>query len=55
MRIRTTWPAASALRGGFLRILREKYDSADENDKPGILLAVRYGLAALDNREEWGA
>ncbi len=55
--LRDIWDGVSedTLRGGFLRFLREKYDSADENDKPGILLAVRYGLAALDNREEWGA
>ena len=55
--LRDIWDGVSedTLRGGFLRILREKYENADENAKPGILLAVRYGLAALDNREEWGA
>ena len=55
--LRDIWDGISedTLRGGFLRILREKYENADENAKPGILLAVRYGLAALDNREEWGA
>ncbi len=54
---RDIWDGVSedTLRGGFLRILKDRYDSAEESEKPGILLAVRYGLAALDNREEWGA
>lgn len=42
-----------SLRGIFLSRLREKYDAApDDGARRDILLAVRYGLAALDNAEE---
>ncbi len=40
------------LRGCFLRVLKKKYDAAPEEAKAGITLAARYGLAALDYREE---
>lgn len=43
------------LRGIFLRSLKEKYDSADENGKRLVMNAVRYGLAALEHGEEYGA
>lgn len=41
------------LRGIFLRLMRERYDAADSAGQGQILTAVRYGLAAIDNREEW--
>ncbi len=41
------------LRGIFLRSLKEKYDAADEDEKHLIVSAVQYGLAALDNGEEY--
>jgi exonuclease SbcD len=41
------------LRGIFLRSLKEKYDAADEAGKNVIISAVRYGLSALDNGEEY--
>ncbi|NLA87229.1 MAG: DNA repair exonuclease, partial [Clostridiales bacterium] len=41
------------LRGIFLRSLKEKYDAAGEDEKRLIVDAVQYGLAALDNREEY--
>ena len=40
------------LRGNFLRILRERYQTAEEAEKEKIMLAARFGLAALDYREE---
>ena len=40
------------LRGSFLRVLKKKYDAAPEEDRAGITLAARFGLAALDYREE---
>ena len=40
------------LRGCFLRALRKKYDAADEAERARITLAARFGLAALDYREE---
>ena len=40
------------LRGSFLRVLKRKYDAAPEEEKAGITLAARYGLAALDYRED---
>lgn len=39
------------LRGLFIRRMREKYDSPDAN-KTQVLMALEYGLAAFDNREE---
>ncbi len=51
---RDLWDAVSddSLRGCFLRVLKEKYDAASEAEKPKIILAARYGLAALDYRED---
>lgn len=41
------------LKGLFLRRLKERYDGAEGQEREKIVLAVRYGLAALENREEW--
>ena len=42
------------LTGLFVSRMREKYDTAaNEDERRGIELAVKYGLAALENREEW--
>ncbi|MBR4702513.1 MAG: metallophosphoesterase family protein [Oscillospiraceae bacterium] len=51
---RSIWDDAGedTLRGCFLRVLRKKYDAADEAERGRITLAARYGLAALDYREE---
>ena len=44
----------NSLRGLFLKNLREKYDAASTpREQEHILRAVKYGLAALDKREEW--
>lgn len=40
------------LRGSFLRVLKKKYDAASEEERGQITLAARYGLAALDYRED---
>ena len=40
------------LRGNFLRVLKKKYDAAPEEDRAAITLAARFGLAALDYRED---
>ncbi len=40
------------LRGNFLRILKKKYDAAPEEERAAITLAARFGLAALDYRED---
>ena len=40
------------LRGNFLRVLKKKYDAAPEDDRAAITLAARFGLAALDYRED---
>lgn len=40
-----------SLRGLFLQELRARYDAAAEEEKAEILRAVRFGLAALDNRD----
>lgn len=39
------------LRGLFLRELRNEYEAADEDRRAVIEQAVRYGLAAMENRE----
>lgn len=45
--------AEDTLKGLFVRRLRENYDATDSADeKEKIALAVRYGLAALENRED---
>ena len=48
------WEGAGedTLRGSFLRVLKKKYDAAPEEARAGITLAARYGLAALDYRED---
>jgi DNA repair exonuclease SbcCD nuclease subunit len=53
---RDIWEGAGddTLRGLFLKSLKETYDSADDSARGIILLAVRYGLAALLNAEEYG-
>ena len=40
-----------SLRGLFLQELRRRYDVADEIEREKIERAVRFGLAAMDNRE----
>ena len=51
---RSVWDAAGedTLRGCFLRALRKKYETADDAGRERITLAARYGLAALEYREE---
>ena len=54
---RGIWDGAGddTLTGLFLSKLREKYDEAGEDaeSRELIELAARYGLAALESREEW--
>ncbi len=49
------WDAAGddSLKGLFVRRARALYDAAAPEDKRKYELAVKYGLAALENREEW--
>lgn len=52
---RDVWERAGedSLRGVFLRMLRDKYDSArSDAERERITRAARWGLAALDGREE---
>ena len=52
---RDVWERAGedSLRGVFLRMLRDKYDSArTDAERDEITRAARWGLAALDGREE---
>ena len=52
---RDVWEKAGedSLRGLFLQKLRAMLDAtADENEKEKIVMAARWGLAALDRREE---
>ncbi len=52
---RDVWVCAGedSLRGVFLRMLREKYDSArSDAEREQITRAARWGLAAIDGREE---
>jgi DNA repair exonuclease SbcCD nuclease subunit len=53
--VRDIWRSAGeeTLRGVFLREMKSRYDSGDEEAKRGVILAVRYALAALENGEEW--
>lgn len=45
--------AEDTLKGNFLRILKGRYDSAeDPEEKAGIVMAARYGIAALEYRED---
>lgn len=39
------------LTGHFVRELRARLDGADEQDRPRLLAALRWGLAALEGRE----
>jgi len=53
---RDIWEKAGedTLRGLFLRKLRKKYEEAEtEEERERIVLAVRFGLSALDNGEEY--
>jgi DNA repair exonuclease SbcCD nuclease subunit len=53
---RDIWEKAGedTLRGIFLRKMRKKYNEAEtEEERERIVLAVRYGLSALDNGEEY--
>ena len=59
LRDRTTLPAdlwaraeEDSLTGLFLREMRARLDSADESEKDTLLLAARYGLAALEGGED---
>ena len=52
---RDLWRMADedTLRGAFLRILRKQYEAAgDEEKRERITRAARYGLAALEDRED---
>ena len=52
---RSLWEKAGddTLRGLFLKKLKEKYDAApDDTARRAVEQAARWGLAALDNREE---
>ena len=40
-----------SLRGLFLQEMRRRYDAASTDQRPTIEQAVRFGLAAMDNRE----
>lgn len=52
-RCRDLWEhcGEDTLRGLFLRDLRQRYDAAPAEEKPRLLQAARFGLAALENRE----
>ncbi len=52
--LRSPWEGEDAenLKGAFLRKLHMAYNSAEEDEKALILKAVKYGVAALENREE---
>ena len=41
-----------SLTGLFLREMRRRLDSAAEEDRPALLLAARFGLAALEGGED---
>ena len=53
---RDIWDRAGedTLKGSFLRILRGRYDAAEtDEEREKIVLAVRYGLSAIENGEEY--
>lgn len=52
--LKSVWDAAGedTLRGAFLRVLKRRYETAPEAERAQITLAARYGLAALDYRED---
>lgn len=51
---RDLWARAEedSLTGLFLREMRRRLDAAAESDRAGLLLAVRFGLAALEGGED---
>ena len=51
---RDLWARAEedSLTGLFLREMRRRLESAEEEDRAGILLATRFGLAALEGGED---
>jgi len=51
---RDLWERAGedGLTGLFLREMRRRLDAAAEQDKPSIMLAARFGLAALEGGED---
>jgi DNA repair exonuclease SbcCD nuclease subunit len=51
---RSLWERAGddTLRGLFLKKLKKQYDDAPDDERRMIEQAARWGLAALDNREE---
>jgi len=51
---RDLWERAEedSLTGLFLREMRRRLDAAAEQDKPSIMLAARFGLAALEGGED---
>ena len=51
---RSLWARAEedTLTGLFLRTMRQRLEAAPEKDKPRLERAVRFGLAALEGREE---
>jgi DNA repair exonuclease SbcCD nuclease subunit len=54
--VRDMWAGREedTLRGAFLRELFRQYEqSGDEAGRQSVALAVRYGLSAIDNGEEW--
>ena len=59
LRDRTTLPTElcaraqeDSLTGLFLREMRTRLDSADEGERDKLLLAARFGLAALEGGED---
>lgn len=53
---RDIWAQADedSLRGLFLQSLRSRFDAAQtDEEREKVVMAVRYGLAALDGGEEW--
>lgn len=51
---RDLWDRAEedSLTGLFLREMRRRIDTAPEEERPGLLLAMRFGLAALEGGED---
>lgn len=52
---RDIWAEAEddTLKGLFIRRLHNQYDAADDTGKKQIMKALRFGIGALENREEW--
>ena len=52
---RDVWALAEGedtLTGAFMRIMRSKFEEAEADQSQKIEMAVKFGLAALSNREE---